>query len=172
MDPRWKLYAEVFRAWVPIIISVCAICLTVFQAMSTRRHARLSVQPRLDWRIEQDSTAGTIKLSLVNVGFGPALMREVALIVDGDRIPTSGTAACNEIDRRLGRDGDAWDTACITISGEYVLRPGDSVLLYGNRPAPNLANDDHDQDSIDYRRLGAEALYCSFYEECWRLGEE
>ena len=55
---RWKLWAEAFRLWVPILVSLCAICLTVFQAMSTRRHTRLSVQPRLDWRIIETRPGG------------------------------------------------------------------------------------------------------------------
>jgi hypothetical protein len=48
---RWKLWAEAFRAWFPIVISVCAISLTIFQAMPA---------------------GGT------RVGFGPAIMSEVA----------------------------------------------------------------------------------------------
>ena len=68
---RWKLYAEAFRLWFPLVISLCAISLTVFQAMSTRRHARLSVQPRIEWRISEDAVPGILELSLANVGFGP-----------------------------------------------------------------------------------------------------
>jgi hypothetical protein len=172
MDPggvRWKLWAEAIRLWIPIVVSLCAISLTIFQAMHTRRHARLSVQPRIDWRIEEDAGLGTVTLSLVNVGFGPAIVTDLAFVIDGERIPATGLEACEEVSRRIGRDGEAWDMACFSNEKEYVLRAGDSVVIYGNRPAPAHAAEDHSAELVDYRRFGAEARYCSFYEDCWRL---
>jgi len=175
MDPgggvRWKLFAETFRIWLPVVISVCAISLTIFQAMATRRHTRLSVQPRVDWRIEQISEAGSVIVSLANLGFGPAIISDVTLMFDGEPLGPADPATCDEMDRRLGRDGDAWDTACFTITGEYVLRPGDSVVIYGSRPDETLAGQDHTKDEIDFRRVSADARYCSFYEDCWQVGE-
>jgi hypothetical protein len=165
-DVRWKLWAEAFRAWVPIVVSVCAISLTVFQAAATRRHARLSVQPRLDWHVEQDSGAGTIILRLVNVGFGPAVIDRVALSFDGEDLGPP-EKACPELDRRLGREGDAWDTGCAAISGDLVLPAGDSVILYASRPAAQAAG--HRAEPIDAAKLTVDARYCSFYEECWQL---
>jgi hypothetical protein len=167
-DVRWKLWAETFRAWVPIVVSLCAISLTVFQAAATRRHARLSVQPRVDLRIELNDSAGTVLLSMVNVGFGPAIVTNVAFVVDGERVPATGPDACAEIDRRLGRGGEAWDNACFT-SDEHVLRPGDSVVIYGSRPAPAHAAEDHAAAAVDFRRLAASARYCSFFEDCWEV---
>jgi hypothetical protein len=172
MDPggeRWKLWAEAFRLWIPVVISLCAISLTIFQAMSTRRHARLSVQPRIDWRIEMDAATGQITLSLVNVGFGPGVVSGVAVVVDGEPIPATGTDACLEVSRRIGRDGDAWDTACFANESEYVLRAGDSILVYGSRPAPAHAGADHTAELVDYHRFGVTGRYCSFYEDCWEI---
>jgi hypothetical protein len=169
-DVRWKLWAEAFRLWIPIVVSLCAISLTIFQAMSTRRHARLSVQPRVDWRIEMDAASGLITLSLANAGFGPAVVSGVAFVIDGEPIPATGLDACREVSRRIGRDGDAWDIGCFSNEDEYVLRPGDSVVIYGNRPAPAHAAADHAADIVDYHRFGASGRYCSFYEDCWEIG--
>jgi hypothetical protein len=167
---RWKLLAEAFRAWIPIVISVCAISLTIFQAMSTRRHTRLSVQPRVDWRIEEEAASGTIALSLVNVGFGPAIISELAYVIDGERIPAVDLDACVEVSRRIGRDDPArWDTSCIASDSEYVLRAGDSVVLFGSRPTPPHAAADHSAALVDYRRFAASGRYCSFYEDCWDI---
>ena len=57
------------------------------------------------------------------------------------------------------------------MEGEHVLRPGDSVIVYGSRPDEALAGQDHQQDEIDFRKIAADARYCSFYEECWQLRE-
>jgi hypothetical protein len=167
--PRWKLYAEGFRLWFPIVISACAISLTIFQAIATRRHTRLSVQPRVDWRIEEDAASGTIALTLVNMGFGPAVISDLAFVIDDKPIPANGPDACNEVSRMIGRDGEVWDTACFSNENEYVLRPGDSVMIYGNRPAPAHPAGDHSADLVDYRRFAASGTYCSFYEDCWQI---
>ena len=173
-DPvRWKLYAEATRLWVPVVISLCAISLTVFQAMTTRRHARLSVQPRIEWHIAEDAVSGTIKLSLSNVGFGPGVLRDLAFVVDGDPIPADGLDACKELSRRIGRsDETAWDTDCFASNRDFVLRPGDSVAIYSSRPVAALAGKDHTAQLVDYRRFAASATYCSFYEDCWKLAPE
>jgi hypothetical protein len=170
-DPvRWKLYAEAVRLWIPIVVSLCAISLTVFQAMTTRRHARLSVQPRIEWRITEDATRGTIELSLANVGFGPGTLRGLAFVIDGQPIPAVDLEACQEVSRRIGRHDEAkWDTRCFANAHDYVLRPGDTATIYASAPVAALADTDHAADLVDYRRFGASATYCSFYEDCWQL---
>lgn len=167
---RWKHWAEAFRLWLPLVISLCAISLTVFQAMSTRRHTRLSVQPRIDWRVMQDAATGSLAFSLVNVGFGPAVMEEVVMFFDGETLGPIGTDTCAELARRIGREGDTWDTDCSAIEGEYVLRPGDSLTLFASRPSPS-ATSDHRVSEADARKVSANARYCSFYDECWQVHE-
>ncbi|HVL20555.1 MAG TPA: hypothetical protein VM422_06165, partial [Amaricoccus sp.] len=133
MDPgnevRWKLYAEAVRTWLPLVISACAISLTIYQAYNTRRHTRLSVQPRLDWTIDVTPDGG-INYSLLNNGFGPAILRSLNLRLDGEVVGPDGPATCGEIDRRLGRGGDAWDTGCFDMEGDFVIRPGNGVVVY------------------------------------------
>jgi hypothetical protein len=97
---RWKQLAEAARTWLPIVVSLCAISLTIFQAYSTRRHARLSVQPRLDWTANLGPDGGIIH-RLLNVGFGPAILDELQLALDGKVVGPDGPATFAEIDRRL-----------------------------------------------------------------------
>jgi hypothetical protein len=174
MDPgsgvRWRLYLEAVRAWIPIVVSVCAISFTIYQGMLSRRHTKLSVQPRVDWRIEEDAGGGTLTLSLVNVGFGPAIVRDIAVLVDGEPIATDSLEACHEIAARIGRaDPGRWDLSCFAEPNEHVLRPGDAVVIFGSRPNQAHAAEDQTEAVVDYRRLGARARYCSFYEDCWQL---
>lgn len=168
--PGWKHRAESFRLWFPLLISICAISLTVFQAMHARRHTRLSVQPRLEMRITMDTESGTFALSLANVGFGPGILRDVAFVIDDDTIPAISLAACQEVARRLGRDPDAaWDANCFASDREFVLRAGETVPLLVSKPTAAHEGDDHTADIVDYTRVSASATYCSFYEECWKL---
>jgi hypothetical protein len=169
-EVRWKLVAEAVRTWLPIVISVCAISLTIFQAYTARRHTRLSVQPRLDWTVNLGPDGG-IAYSLVNDGFGPAILRSLDLELDGEVVGPDGPATCAEIDRRLGREGDAWDTRCFDMEGDFVIRAGNSIVVYESRraataPAPAGAGP---LGPEDYLRLMPEGRYCSFYDDCWTL---
>jgi hypothetical protein len=172
MDPgnevRWKLYAEAVRSWLPVVISLCAISLTIYQAYNTRRHTRLSVQPRLDWSVTVDD-GGAVTYGLVNNGFGPALLTELTLLLDGEPVGPDGPATCAELDRRLGREGDAWSTACFDMEGEFVLRPADKVTVYASRQAEGASGLGRPLGPEEYLRVTAEGRYCSFYEECWAL---
>ncbi len=165
-DPRWKLWAEGVRTWLPLLISVCAISLTIFQATQGRKHTRLSVQPRIDFRLNEDET-GAVTIKMVNVGFGPAIVTEVTLGHGEADLGKVDLDACRELDRRLGREGDDWDTGCFVMDGEYVLRAGDEAVLYASSPAPGLNTDEWRDKVIDYAKIQLNARYCSFYEDCW-----
>lgn len=167
--PGWKLFAELLRLWLPILLSICAITLTVVQSMATRRHARLSVQPRLEWQIEADDRAGLLALSLANVGLGPAILKTVSVVIDGEAHPLSSVGVCEDINRRIGRSADIFDTRCFVQSSERVVRAGDSLDLYRSQPVPAHAGDDHAGQSPDYRRFRVAGTYCSFYEDCWKI---
>jgi hypothetical protein len=172
MDPgnatRWKLYAEAFRAWVPIVVSLCAISLTIFQAAATRRHMKLGVQPRVGWLVQIDGQ-GEITYSLINNGFGPAILTELNLKLDGEVVGPDGPATCAEVDRRLGREGDAWDTGCFDMESDYVIRAGDTVVIYASRRAEGAPGLGRPLAAEEYLRLTPEGRYCSFYEDCWPL---
>ena len=172
MDPgnevRWKLYAEAVRTWLPLVISACVISLTIYQSYNTRRHTRLSVQPRLDWTIDVTPDGG-ITYSLLNNGFGPAILRSLNLRLDGEVVGPDGPATCGEIDRRLGRGGDAWDTGCFDMEGDFVIRPGNGVVVYASRPTAAAPVGAKPVGPEDYLRLTPEGRYCSFYEDCWTL---
>ncbi len=163
---------EIVRLWVPIIVSLSAIGLSVYQGAATRRHARLSVQPRVEWRIHEDAGAGTLELSLVNVGFGPAVLSDVAVIVDGQKIAMKDLDACAEVGHRIAREHGAWDSQCFVNPDEYVLGSNDTVLVFGSKPIAAHAGEDHSGALVDYRRLGVTADYCSFYDECWQVRVE
>ena len=163
---QWRLYAESVRTWLPIVLSLCAISLTVFQAYSTRRHTRLSVQPRLEWRVSAGQD-GALAYRIDNDGFGPAILKELRLDLDGAPVGSDGPATCAEIDRRLGRGAPDWETGCFDMDGDFVIRAGAGVTVYTSRPKSAAAQGQG--PAVDYLRLTPMARYCSFYEDCWPL---
>lgn len=169
-EVRWRLTGEFLRAWLPIILSICAISLTAYQASATRRHNRLSVQPRVDWQVKVD-LRGSATYKLVNKGFGPAMLREITLLVDGKAVGPDGVVTCQRISALLGRDGPDWETRCLEVEGDYILRAGEDVLVYESRLKDGAPALNTPLDRRDYMRVTVKGRYCSFYEDCFRLEE-
>lgn len=70
-----------------VVISICALLLTMYQAWVTRKHNRLSVQPRLTThlRIERDAAEERITrviATLSNSGLGPAIIKSFEMLVN------------------------------------------------------------------------------------------
>ena len=68
-----------------VVISICALLLTMYQAWATRKHNRLSVQPRLSTQIERDVTEERVIrviATLSNSGLGPAIIKSFEILVN------------------------------------------------------------------------------------------
>lgn len=75
-----------------VVIAVCALFATIYQAHLSRRHNRLSVKPVLivcDRREDQDIGC-EFHFSIDNCGIGPAMVVDRYLLVDGVRFEASG----------------------------------------------------------------------------------
>ena len=173
MDPgnevRWKLYAEAVRTWLPLVISACAISLTIYQAYNTRRHTRLSVQPRLDWTIDVTPDGGiAYSLRQQRLRAGDPAIAEPQARRRGGRPRRAGDLrrdrpAARPRGRRLGhrllrhggrlRDPSPATASSSTRAGRPRRR----------RPARSRVGPE------EYLRLTPEGRYCSFYEDCWTL---
>lgn len=164
----WKLFAELVRLWLPILVSVCAISLTIFQAASTRRHARLSVQPRLEWRLTEETGSGLFEISVANVGLGPAIVRSIAVTLDGTPKSLASLEACDALAAALGRSGEDFDTRCFVQQTDRVIPAGTALPLFRSEPAPGHAPQG-EVELPDYRRFSVTGTYCSFYEDCWQI---
>ena len=67
------------------IVSLCAIGLTIWQALVSRRHNRLSVRPHIisRWGKRRENEGTYFTYELMNVGLGPAMVEEFSLNVPG-----------------------------------------------------------------------------------------
>ncbi len=72
------------------IIALCALALSIWQGMQTRRHQRLSFRPHLTTCSETDIANGSYLIELINNGIGPALIEEFLVKVDGKVISGRG----------------------------------------------------------------------------------
>jgi len=67
-----RFSADILISISAVIIAVISIAIGVWQGIETRRHYRLSVQPRLDLYYSQDYVNKTVQYLIRNNGLGPA----------------------------------------------------------------------------------------------------
>ena len=74
-----------------VVVALCALCTSIWQAVQSRKHNKLSFRPHLASWTHSRSNQGTFAVDLMNNGLGPALVKSFVIKVDGNRIPGNGT---------------------------------------------------------------------------------
>lgn len=77
---------DFLRLNAPLIVSLCALILTIHSAKATRKHQRLSVQPRMSTfnghQVDPTTQQLTFWATLTNCGLGPAIIKKFELMLD------------------------------------------------------------------------------------------
>lgn len=145
--------------WIPILVGLCALMLTVYGGCEDRRFKRLSVRPELDLTplFEKDWNGWVMR----NNGLGPARVRWFRVSVDG----------------QPKKDWVQVKTALPLPRGQFtftnpypdtIVRQGERVPLFGfpgNYPALGAL-----QKAAG--RVQMSICYCSLYEDCWRASSD
>lgn len=148
----WERRASV---WLPMLVSSCAIALTLYGGCQDRQFRRLSVRPELglEFRSEKDWHGWL----LTNSGLGPARVRWFKVSLDGQP-KTDWTQLKAALPLPRGE---------FTFTEPYpdtIVRQGDRVELFGFKGAyPALA-----ELKRAAPRVELAICYCSLYEDCWR----
>lgn len=74
-----------------VLIALCALFTTIWQAMQSRKHNKISFRPHLASWSHSRSNQGVFAIDLMNNGLGPALIKNFVIKGDGNRIPGNGT---------------------------------------------------------------------------------
>lgn len=141
--------------WIPILVGLCALILTVYGGCQDRRFKRLSVRPELDltFLMEKDWNGWVMR----NSGLGPARVRWFTVSLD-EQPKKDWVEVKSSLPLPRGE---------FTYTDPYpdtIVRQGDRVELFGFKgdyPART-------QLMQVAPRLKMSICYCSLYEECWR----
>jgi len=74
---------DVITGLCALIVSVCALGLSIWQGFETRKNYRLSVVPRLGVIFRFSSDSEFCGISLKNFGIGPAIIEEISIELNG-----------------------------------------------------------------------------------------
>ena len=163
--PR-RFQAEMLVAVSAVLIGVCALGVSLYEASLMREEQRAAVLPILELgrsiHVSPDDAGPDdwrLSIHAQNVGIGPARILDFLVTVDGVPQPTWGAA----MRKLLGRDIDV-QYGQSSINGR-TIPPDRSVTMF------DLVDTHLASEIVDgFERLDFSACYCSVFDECWTAG--
>ena len=157
--------ASRYDAVIATLVGLCALCVSAYTAHVQRQQVRAAVWPILEF---DSSNAPDIHFTLANKGVGPAIIRHVIVMVDGQPVRNWKEALERILGpgEHLGSESD--------MSG-HVFGAGESMTVFTPRdPENNPLNYDKSNPlwvklNKDRGRVTVEICYCSTLGECWTL---
>jgi len=153
-----------------LAISLFALAASGFQSVLQYKHNRISVIPKLDWRISFNELDYLFELKLINVGLGPAIIENLNIVFEDELRSTDTLNACLDLDAFLDSTGkDQEVNFCWTMANDeqVFLRSGEELIIY------RVGHDDiSDRKWIAPKQaqsVGLYANYCSLYNQCYLL---
>lgn len=144
---------------VGVFIAVVALYAALTESEAVRQQTAAAVWPFVQISVADYDTGETagFSLSFKNAGVGPARVRSLRLVIDGEPMRDWAEVVTHlggELDEQVGRS---------FISGR-VLSPGEEVELISVRD-PDLAR--QFQAAIAGAQTSLSYCYCSIFEDCW-----
>ena len=105
-----------------IVIAALALAWAIWQGSESRKHDRLSVRPRLDFDV-RSIQGEPIRVWFENQGLGPAIVRKLELVVDGNRrFSLSHHSGYEQAFSAVGIKDP--NSNCLAIGSELCFAPG------------------------------------------------
>ena len=162
--------ADLAREYAALLVSICALFLTISQAMATRKHNRLTVRPHLATYTDNKADlerAGVriIKIEITNSGLGPAIIKTFEPLLDGEPLKADDPDDLFPVVRKTIPANLIDDECHIT-----VLRPGhvlanDEVVTIAHLAIVPTIHDDPKALKEALDRFHIRVRYESGYEE-------
>ena len=161
--PRSRITSELLVGGSAVLIGVCALGVSLYEASLMREEQRAAVIPLVElsrsynWGTPDDPTRNArLTLQAENVGIGPARIGDFRVTVDG----VARTSWREAMQALLGTDGPI-RYGQSTINGR-TIPPDRTVTMF------NLGDVELTRDIIEeFGRLDFEACFCSIFDECW-----
>ena len=157
--------ASRYDAIIATLVGLCALCVSAYTAYVQRQQVRAAVWPILEF---DSSDTPDIHFTLANKGVGPAIIRHVTVMVDGQPVRNWKEA----LEKILGPGEHLFSES--DMSG-HVFAAGESRTVFTpHDPENNPLNFDKSNPlwvrmNKDRLRVSVEICYCSTLGECWTL---
>ena len=162
---RWRPDRDLAVSLAAIVVSACALGVSLEQTRVMRVQQHAAVWPRLTTSLDADlgPDSAALTLSVRNAGVGPAQVAWAQVTFDGapvadwpGLIARAGDAAGATRDRGAGVQNYYSLTGSVLIAGERQM-----ALRLTGPPARSMF--------AAATRVGIRVCYCSVFDRCWRL---
>jgi len=161
---RRGISPEMIVAVSAVIVSLCALVVSMYEANSVRAQQKTSVWPYVDFDVSYSGQG--LRLGFTNKGIGPALIRGFEVTVDGQPVTSLEAMITALVGPDSGIGYDVYKTA--RFNGE-VMPAGQTVRLFevdsGWTPELRAFADTLGRVRVRY-------CYCSVYGDCWWADSE
>jgi hypothetical protein len=155
--------ASRYDAVIATFVGFLALCVSAYTAYVQRQQVRAAVWPILEF----DSSNGPIHFTLANKGVGPAMIRDVIVMVDGQPVRNWKEA----LEKILG-PGYLFSESDMSF---HVIAAGESRTVFTPHDAENNPLNFDKSNPLwvkmnkERLRVSVEICYCSTLDECWTL---
>ncbi|MFT3760150.1 hypothetical protein [Thauera sp.] len=156
-----------------LVVGVCGIALglislvfTYYQIELSKRHDRISVQPRITLAFHSDSKRGRYGWYLSNNGLGPAYFTGFKLFVDDEPIGSTALGGWKEVLTKLDLRGDCFSTSWTAPETSLSFGPEvDEPLIGLKTPISETCETEFTKLMTRLNRLKVQIDYQSIYGE-------
>jgi hypothetical protein len=162
-NSRKSWIPENISSYVPIVISLLALFLTVYSAFETRLHDRLSAAPYIQFYYQLEGGKTEVGLYYKNTGLGPATLSSVRAYFDGRRIKSFDEIS----DKTYTMYQDAtptWDYD-LTLGYDASVPSNDKIKMFFTK-IENLRVSINEFGDMIKTRLFIILYMCSMYRDC------
>ena len=157
---RWRPDRDLVLSLAAVLVSACALGVSLVQTLVMRAQQYAAVWPRLTVDLNVNVAPDSLTLTVRNAGVGPAQLAWAQLTLDGtviDDWPTLIGRAAPTVTRHVH--------ASINFSSLTggVLIPGERDVVF------RAVGDPARWVSAAATRVGVRVCYCSVFDRCWRM---
>jgi hypothetical protein len=152
-------------------ISIVSVVFSGTQLGLQYNNNRIAVRPRLDWRYDYNMEEYLFRIRLMNVGLGPADVKDIHLIIDDEDVGNFNSDVCTKLDSFIVSSNqiDSFDVSksnCWHMADgeELYMKAGEEIVLYQLGPS-KIQGVGYVSDETQ-NHIGIQSNYCSFYDDC------
>ena len=124
------LKPETIIAALAFCVSVLSLYYATEQSKSAERHNRLSVQPHLTFRWDEDHRSNIYRLRVRNTGIGPARLTDFRLAVDEKAVAPDSRGGWDNVFSALPEITQISQVNVDWLERDDGMRPGDEFVLF------------------------------------------
>ena len=156
-----KITSDTIVSLSAIVIAVVSIIIAIWQGIETRKHNRLSVQPKLDISYSLDYKDSLAQLSITNNGLGPAIIEDATATIDSTLFRISEINEYLDFQEQIGLKG---------IPTTYeILKKGASIISKEIKPVLIVEMKHLEKLNLNpvslFNDVKVNVIYRSLYEE-------